>query len=225
MRILSLFSGTGSVDRVCEEFGYEVTSLDIDGRATITQDILTWDYRNQPRGTYALIFASVPCETFSNLRNCWVGRRLKRFGMDNIVTREMLDADMHERGLPLLQRTVEIINYFQPNMWVIENPATSKISRFLRTTPYYDVAYCRYGFGYAKPTRLFTNLKPWTPLKCNHVGRHENNIGARTQGNVCNMDLKYRIPKDLLLSLLTRENISRSKFENIYISYYNEVER
>ena len=46
MRLLELFSGTGSVGRAFRERGWEVTSLDMDPKArpTIVADIMTWDY-------------------------------------------------------------------------------------------------------------------------------------------------------------------------------------
>jgi hypothetical protein len=44
MKLLELFSGTHSVGKVCKELGYEVISVDIDGRADINIDILEWDY-------------------------------------------------------------------------------------------------------------------------------------------------------------------------------------
>lgn len=43
MRVLELFSGTGSVGKVCREKGWEVISLDLKG-ADINTDILDWDY-------------------------------------------------------------------------------------------------------------------------------------------------------------------------------------
>ena len=44
-RLLSLFDGTGSICKPFREAGWEVQSLDVDGRfgATIVQDILQWD--------------------------------------------------------------------------------------------------------------------------------------------------------------------------------------
>ena len=40
MRVLDLFSGTHSVGKICKELAYKVISLDIDGRADITVNIL-----------------------------------------------------------------------------------------------------------------------------------------------------------------------------------------
>ena len=114
MRILELFSGTHSVGVVARSMGWEVVSLDLQD-ATITCDVLEWNYRSYP-----------PCETFSNLRWAWVGRKLRRFG-DVIVTPEMLDDDMMERGLPILRKTEEIIEYFKPRFYIIENPRSGRM--------------------------------------------------------------------------------------------------
>ena len=45
MRLLELFSGTGSVGKVAKEFGYEIVSLDLK-QADINIDILQWDDQN-----------------------------------------------------------------------------------------------------------------------------------------------------------------------------------
>ena len=45
MRVLELFSGTGSVGNVCRERGMDVVSLDRDMPADIRCDILDWDFR------------------------------------------------------------------------------------------------------------------------------------------------------------------------------------
>ena len=53
MRLLELFSGTGSIGRVFAEKGWEVVSLDSDPRTnpTIVADIRDWDPTVFPRGT------------------------------------------------------------------------------------------------------------------------------------------------------------------------------
>ena len=64
-RLLSLFDGTGAITRPFREGGWEVQSLDIDGRhgATIVQNILEWDYSQEP--PCDVLFAGVPCEEYS----------------------------------------------------------------------------------------------------------------------------------------------------------------
>ena len=62
-RALVLFTGTGSVDRSLEKFGFKVDSLDIDKKckATWTTDILTWEsWRDITPGTYTFIWRRLP---------------------------------------------------------------------------------------------------------------------------------------------------------------------
>ena len=46
MKLLDLFTGTGSVAKVARDLGYEVTTLDIDARCNpdICADVLEFDY-------------------------------------------------------------------------------------------------------------------------------------------------------------------------------------
>ncbi|CAE7238133.1 unnamed protein product [Symbiodinium natans] len=64
MRLLELFSGTGSVGRA---FGWEVTSLDNNPKAspTICSDILQWDYKAFEPGHFDAVWASPCCTEFS----------------------------------------------------------------------------------------------------------------------------------------------------------------
>ena len=58
MRLLELFSGTGSIGRAFEALGWEVTSLDLEGEPTIKCDILDWDYTTFPPGHSQVVWAS-----------------------------------------------------------------------------------------------------------------------------------------------------------------------
>ncbi len=71
MRLLELFSGTGSVGKPWREKGHEVISVDIDGRYNpeIICDIMQWTYCKSP--TPDVIWASVPCEQYSRARTRW----------------------------------------------------------------------------------------------------------------------------------------------------------
>ena len=44
-------------------------------------------------------------------------------------------------------RTLEIIDYFKPKFWFIENPDGGKLKEqpFMRDLPYHRVSYCMYG--------------------------------------------------------------------------------
>jgi len=201
MRLLELFSGTKSVGKVAKELGYEVLSLDIDGNADININILEWDYKQYPVGYFDVIWASPPCNTFSCLRRSWIGRKLKYFG-DVIVTAEMLDNDMVQVGVPILRRTEEIINYFNPNVYFMENPKTGKMKDYV-DRPFYDVDYCAYGFHYRKPTRIWTNKENFIGLRCSCVGKHKVGVGQGTDR--LTLKDKYSIPTKLIYDLLKND--------------------
>ena len=58
MRVLELFSGTGSVGAVCRDLGFEVISLDRDMEADIKTDIMDWVYKTCPPKHLGFIWAS-----------------------------------------------------------------------------------------------------------------------------------------------------------------------
>ena len=204
MKVLELFSGTHSVGKVCEEKGWEVVSLDLDN-ADINIDILKWDYKKDYKeGDFDIIWASPPCSTFSNCRRSWIGRKIKAFG-DEIVTAEMLDNDMIENGLPIVRRTEEIIKYFNPPLWIIENPSTGKMKNYLTHLPHYDVDYCMYtDWGYKKPTRIWTNKEGFNAKKCNRqCGNMQGNKHKTTLSDSSrNINMRYRVPPLLIKDLL-----------------------
>ena len=70
MKLLELFSGTGSVGSAFASAGWEVTSLDSDPKtdATIHEDILTWDHTAYPPGHFDAIWASPCCTHYSCAR-------------------------------------------------------------------------------------------------------------------------------------------------------------
>jgi hypothetical protein len=143
-RLLELFSGTGSVGSVFRERGCEVVALDRDMEADLRVDVMDWDYTVYPRGHFDIVWASPPCTEYSVAKTVGV-RRI-------------------DEANAIVQRTLEIIDYFGPRYFVIENPQTGHLKRqaFMRDIPYTDVDYCRYGMPYRKRTRLWTNLK-FTP--------------------------------------------------------------
>ena len=115
MKLLELFSGTGSVGSAFASAGWEVTSLDSDPKtdATIHEDILTWDYSTYPPGHFDVIWSSPCCTHYSCAR-----RGAK-------TPRNLALADS------LVLRSQEIISYFNPRAWFRENPRPV----FSRTAP------------------------------------------------------------------------------------------
>lgn len=181
-RVLELFSGTGSVGNICKELGYEVISLDLKG-ADINCSILDWDYTIYKPGYFDIIWASPPCHTFSALRKSWIGRKLKQHNGE-VCTPELLQKDINEKGLPLLRKAEEIIEYFKPELYFIENPKTGRMKEYINR-PFYDVDYCKYSnWGYKKPTRIWTNKLDFDPKICKcdcgqiENGKHKVNFGS-----------------------------------------------
>ena len=167
VRVLELFSGTGSVGKVCKARGYEVVSLDLILPADIKADILLWDYKKAyPVGHFDIIAASPVCLWWSNLRNSSLGKKIKNGG-GAVYTKELFQHDIDTYGKPMVRKVLEIIQYFQPFYYWIENPQTGRMKDFLIKLPHYDVDYCKYSdWGYKKRTRFWTNITGFTPLTC-----------------------------------------------------------
>ena len=92
MRVLELFSGTGSVAKVVRADGGQVTSLDWDPKngADIQCDILEWNYRALPRDSFNVIWASPDCRFYSCMQERWLkgeARERKMQQSDRFVKR------------------------------------------------------------------------------------------------------------------------------------------
>ena len=74
VRLLELFSGTGSVGNVFRSRGWEVLSLDMLMKADINIDILEWNYKEYPPGHFDMIWASPPCTEYSKAKTTGVRR-------------------------------------------------------------------------------------------------------------------------------------------------------
>ena len=104
MRLLELFSGTGSIGKAFEEEGWEVISLDIDPKsgACIIANFMDWEYSMYPKGYFDAIWASPPCTHYSIARTtASTPRDLE--GSDNLV-----------------QRVLDVIEFFQIKIWAFE---------------------------------------------------------------------------------------------------------
>ena len=217
MKLLDLFSGTHSVGRVACELGFSVTSLDLCD-ASICCDVLAWDYTAYEPGYFDVIWASPCCRTFSTVRRSNIGR--------NGYTREGLEADMSNIGLPILRKTEEIIAYLKPKLWYLENPQTGLMKNFIDPSiPFYDVDYCKYtDWGYRKRTRIWYGgdfTPDFTPRVCRKdCGYVENNRHIKDvtgsakgrnntgQGGGNNRAPRYKIPSVLVTELLSQPSLN-----------------
>ena len=220
MKILELFSGTGSVGKVFRENGHHVISLDLKG-ADINCNILDWNYKTfneEHIECFDYIHASPPCDTFSICRKSWIGRKLKAHP-DEVFTKELLIKDQENIGVPILNKTLEIIKYFNPKYFTIENPQTGDMKNYITDIPFTDVDYCMYGFPYKKRTRIWNNFDFKGKLcnkECGYFvdGRHISNCGhtnkkyTKGMNNFVFTTLKerYRIPPELINSIMNHLN-------------------
>jgi len=202
---LELFSGTGSFGKIINSVGWDNISLDLSNKfkPDININILDWNYKIYPPHYFDCIWASPPCTEYS---------KAKSQGIRDI-----------EGANKIVLKVLEIIDYFKPLYWFIENPQTSLLKKQpfmidLENKYYYhDADYCMYGKPYRKRTRFWTN-KSYADLKlCNKKcgsfinGRHIGSCGCGGQGQGHNksysdktysVDEKHSIPLDLLWDLV-----------------------
>lgn len=216
VKVLELFSGTGSVGKVARSKGWEVVSLDLENKFTpdILTDINTWDYKEAyPVGHFDIITASPVCLWWSHLRCSNLGRKLKSLNGEEL-TREILERDIETKGKPMVRKVLEIINYFKPKYYTIENPQTGRMKEFLANLPHYDVDYCKYGFDYRKRTRFWTNISNFIPLTCKkdcdaivHIDprrnlyKHKKTVGHGPGSGGTSKYERYQIPPKLIEDL------------------------
>lgn len=207
LRLLDLFCGGKSVTRVAESLGYSVTTLDIDKNydPTYIANVLEFDYTTFKPGEFDVVWASIPCETFSAARRSNINRMVE----GRLMTSERLLHDCETVGVPLLRQTQEIIHYLRPKVWFIENPYTGTMKNYIIEKPaIYD--YCMFGFPYRKRTAIWSN-KQLESILCDrsHLidGRHQRTVigSSKTQagqGGGRNKRGRYAIPENLVKSLI-----------------------
>ena len=201
MKVVDLFSGTGSVANVFRNHGHTVTTLDRDLPADLQTDIMDWKYKELPSKSFHVIWASPPCTEYSLAKTTGV--------------RKIDEANA------IVKRTLEIIAYFNPTTWVLENPQTGLLKKqvFMVGLPYVDVDYCKYGMPYRKRTRLWTNrnlqLLPLCKYDCDSLDetkkKHKATAQRMPQGKKSEWgdqplhhqhDL-YKIPEALIADIIT----------------------
>lgn len=172
MRLLELFSGSKSVSNAIGHLFSEIVSLDIvpEYSPTITTDILEWDYRQYPPNHFHTIWASPPCTEFSALNYA---------RPDKIPNLTLANR--------IVQRTLEIIAYFNPVQWFMENPQTGTLKNqlYMNDIPFADFDYCTFGFPYRKRTRIWSNMIMDSRL-CKGAGHCENMEGRKHKSAIGN---------------------------------------
>jgi hypothetical protein len=134
--ILSLFDYSGNWSKPYREAGYNVIQVDI----KLGIDILTFDYQAIPE-IYGILCA-VPCTDFAVSGARWFAEK---------------DKDGRtELSISLVKKSLEIINYFNPVFWALENPV-GRIARLVPELGKTSLIFqpCDYGDAYRKRTCLW----------------------------------------------------------------------
>ena len=212
-RVLDLFCGGGSWSNYFRKLGFEVHSLDFDPkfRPTICADILEWDMQQFPPGFFDVVVASPPCEEFSFAK-----------------TRSPRDLAKGDR---LVLRALQIVEYLQPSVWMLENPRALLVHRpYMQGIPFVDIDYCMFSdWGYRKRTRIWgsaciASLKSrLCDGSCGHVveeypggpKRHEVWLGGR--GPQVSWKDKIRIPERAVAYLCGGVGIRRRRRHKVAV--------
>lgn len=201
MRLLELFSGTKSVSKAVGHQFLEVVSVDIEEKynPTIVTDILQWDYRVYPPGYFHTVWASPPCTEFSCLNNSRPEKTPNLELADSIVI-----------------RTLEIIEYFNPEQFFLENPQSGSLKDrpYMLGIPFVDIDYCQFSdWGYRKRTRFWT-CNDLADVLCNKEcanmenGRHIKAIGNGAYSEYWTvpgkrLEQRYAIPANAIVYLFS----------------------
>ena len=207
MRVLTLFSGTHSVGKCIQQHfpQWQETTLDLNCPSTHQVDILTWDYTVYPPHHFDIVWASPDCVQFSKARY----------------------SAKTPRNLPhanaMVKRTLEIIDYLKPKVWLMENPSTGLLPKqdYMLGRPCSICSYCMYGYCFRKQTAIWSNIKPQLDqvLKvCNKQcgafidGRHISSVEYSSAGQ-----LRGCVPIGLIrdIFLKAEETICQSKKKKI----------
>lgn len=200
MKVLELFAGSRSLGKAAEKLGMEVFSSDIEAYKGIDYrvDILKFDYSKVPF-TPDIIWFSPPCTAFSV---CAMWRHWKRTKNGRIPK-----SKKARECIKLAKKCLEIIDYYKPKYWFIENPrGMLRKMPFMEGLQRHTVTYCQYGDTRMKPTDVWTNSTDWSPKPmCHNRGKcHVSSPRGSKNGTqgLANAYERSKIPERLCLEIL-----------------------
>ena len=206
MKVLELFAGSKSFSKVAEQIGMKTYTTDYKDFYKIDYvcNILEFDVNKIPFKP-DIIWASPPCTYFS------VASIGHHWNKDH--TPKTKEAVL---GVKIVQKTLDIINHFNPKFYFIENPR-GKLRKLdvVKGIPRTTVCYCQYAEDRMKPTDIWTNnlfdvfnKKGWQPRtmcfngnkNCHHQPAPRGSQTG-TQGIKGNY-LRSIVPKELCKEIL-----------------------
>lgn len=201
MNALELFSGSCHFSQVSESLGFDAWSVDINKKLNprVCCNILDFNPQLFP-SSFDIVWASPDCSTFS--RQAYSGlwdKKVKKYRVYSFTP----ISEKSKLGLALLLRTIDIIKYYSPQVWFIENPVgrMRHIVEMQQFAPFrYSVNYKDWGFDYSKETDIYTNQYLNLPQK----------KVIRPGRSVADLYSKYArsvVPKDLIKFLILNSSL------------------
>lgn len=140
--IISLYDYTGNWSKPYREAGYNVLQIDIQHGI----DILSWDYAKY--SCYGLLIAQ-PCDNYAN-------SGAKHFAAKDIDGRTA-------QSQILVAKTKEIIDYYNPHFWALENPKTRihKLNTWIGQRPKFVFNPCDFAGYDPVPNNSRYNKETW----------------------------------------------------------------
>lgn len=200
MKLLELFAGSKSIGKQASKLGFDVFSSDINNFDGIDYvvDILDFDYKKVPFKP-DIIWASPPCTGFSvaAIGHHWSG------GKGAYVPK----TETAKLGIELVKKTIEIIDYYKPTFWFMENPrGVLRKLPIVANLPRQSVTYCQYGDERMKPTDIWTNSIIWEPRPmckngdpCHVAAPRGSRTGTQGRANAYE---RSKIPEELCKEIL-----------------------
>jgi len=136
--LLSLYDFSGIWSKPYRDAGYTVYQIDIKNGV----DLLTWDYNFLPKNGVDIMLIAQPCTDYALSG----AKHFKRKDTDGTTAKSQ----------KLVAKTKEILDYFQPDIWCLENPMTRihKLNPWIGNVKFRFNPY-DFGDGNQKMTWLF----------------------------------------------------------------------
>ena len=215
MKVLELFAGSRSFSKVAEELGHDTFTTDIKPFENIdlVKNILDLDCHELSKHLFKkgidkidCVWASPPCTYFS------VASIGHHWNKDH--TPKTLEAIV---GCQIVRKTLEIIDFLQPDYFFIENPRGKlRKLKFMQPLPRATVTYCQYGDTRMNPRDIWTNhldsalfSNGWKPRpickngdSCHVSAPRGSQTGTQgLKGNYLRSQVPSELCKEILLSL------------------------
>ena len=213
LKMVDLFSGLGGASQaMVDSPHWEVLRVDNfpllrdvphTMLADLTEDFAFDAHWFNPK----VVWASPPCTSFSvaSISTYWKG------GKGAYIPKK---AESYI-GMALVQKAKDLIDYFKPKYYYIENPrgVLRKLDVVQNLPIRHTIWYCQYGDSRAKPTDIWTNDDTWIPRPvckngnpdCDHE-RAPRGSRTGTQGLKGNYERSI-VPSDLCRKIISKVEV------------------